>query len=290
MDLNDLLRGSDIDPREVLVLRHRPTEPKFRKVFPWLAVQEAGTFNAYQQTQDVKVENAMQKAKYVASFIGHEPARGLFIGLYKVCGSEQLTHAEYWSHPAKVRLRELGHSGYTEEQRTSILWFDLDLTDFYSRWKGKLIIEWPGTDRSWWRWASKNIMSVQAILEDSALEPAVPAWEEINLTWEELSVLPNRWRTALSFWRGIYYIFDTSDAKGYVGSAYGQDNLLARWQTYASGGDGGNRELRGRDPRNFRFTILQRVSPDMPIEDITKLESSWKQRLHTRLPYGLNAN
>ena len=30
-------------------------------------------------------------------------------------------------------------------------------------------------------------------------------------------------------WRGIYYIFDTSDAKGYVGSAYGEYNPLGRW-------------------------------------------------------------
>jgi hypothetical protein len=45
------------------------------------------------------------------------------------------------------------------------------------------------------------------------------AWGQINLTWEQLSVLPTRWKGALSQWRGIYSIFDTSDAKGYVGSA-----------------------------------------------------------------------
>jgi hypothetical protein len=115
-------------------------------------------------------------------------------------------------------------------------------------------------------------------------------WNEIEFTWKELAVLPTRWKTALLQWRGIYYIFDTSDRKGYVGSAYGESNLLGRWLDYAISGHGGNRLLRHRDPQNFRFTILQRVSPDMGESEIVQLENSWKQRLHTRKPYGLNEN
>ncbi len=48
--------------------------------------------------------------------------------------------------------------------------------------------------------------------------------------------------------------------------------------------------LRKRDPQHFRFTILQRVSPDMDSDDVIRLESTWKERLHTRMPYGLNDN
>jgi hypothetical protein len=33
-------------------------------------------------------------------------------------------------------------------------------------------------------------------------------------------VLPKRWQAKLADWRGVYYIFGTSDGKGYVGSAY----------------------------------------------------------------------
>jgi hypothetical protein len=101
-----------------------------------------------------------------------------------------------------------------------------------------------------------------AILQDSALDAAIPLWDEILLTWEELAVLPTRWRSALAQWRGIYYIFDTSDGKGYVGSAYGEGNLLGRWLNYAASGHGGNTQLRKRDPKTFRFSILQRISPD----------------------------
>jgi hypothetical protein len=131
---------------------------------------------------------------------------------------------------------------------------------------------------------------VHAILEDNALVARRPEWDEILLTWDQLHILPTTWRSALQEWRGIYYIFDGSDGKGYVGSAYGKDNLLGRWQNYAASGDGGNRLLQPRDPSHFQFSILERVSPDMKPEDVIKLESSWKDRLHTRAPHGLNAN
>ena len=46
MNLTDLLRGKDIDPQQVLVLRHRPWEPELNKVLPWLAAEKPNVFNA----------------------------------------------------------------------------------------------------------------------------------------------------------------------------------------------------------------------------------------------------
>lgn len=149
--------------------------------------------------------------------------------------------------------------GFTGEGRSSVLWFDLAVTNFCAAWKGKLIIDWPPPERSWWRRAHRNQFPIHAILEDGALDAAMPAWDEINLGWDELAVLPVRWRTVLGQWRGIYYILDSSDGKAYVGSAYGRNNMLGRWKNYAASGHGGNRLLRERDPKNFRFSILQRV-------------------------------
>lgn len=181
-------------------------------------------------------------------------------------------------------------TGIDNESRSTVLQFDLALSDVYSSWNGRLIVDWPPPERSWWRRAHRNVMPVRAILEDSLLDAAMPSWDEIVLTREDLSVLPRRWRSALPQWRGIYYIFDSSDGKGYVGSAYGETNILGRWETYAASGHGENRLLRQRDPKNFQFTILQRVSPDLEAADVIRLESSWKQRLHTRAPHGLNDN
>jgi hypothetical protein len=151
-------------------------------------------------------------------------------------------------------------------------------------------VGWPGLERSWWRRAHQNEFPIISILEDSALDAALPEWDEIEFSWAELQLLPTRLKFKLREWRGIYYIFDTSDDKGYVGSACGENNLLGRWLEYADRGDGGNKLLRHREPQNFRFTILQLVSPTMPPSDVVQIESSWKRRLHTRHPHGLNDN
>jgi len=294
LNLNDLFKIEGVDPERVLVLRHRPYEPELNKVLPWLAGERHDLFNAYQQAHGEKLEKVMEGMSgsgYVASFIRHGPGKALFIGLYSIGNTKPLTRKQYWRVPENAELKKFGMKGLTRESpRKSILWFDLVLTDFYASWKGKLIVAWPPPERSWWRHSHRSEMPIVAILEDSALGAAVPEWDEITLSWVELGVLPSRWQSALSHWRGIYYIFDTSDGKGYVGSAYGEENLYGRWRDYAARGHGGNRLLRRRDPSNFRFSILQRVSPDMDPDDVIRLESSWKERLHTRQPYGLNDN
>lgn len=290
MNLNDLLMAKGIDPQHVIVMRHRPFEPELNKVLPWLAAERPDVFNAYQQTQGEKVERAMLGAQYIASFIGHEPGKALFIGLYRIGETKPLTFEDYWKVPAYAEMKAFGMRGFEQGGRETILWFDLAVQDFYASWKGKLVAGWPPPERSWWRRAHRNEIPVLAILEESALDAAMPEWDRINLTWDELAVLPARWRSALSQWRGIYFIFDESDDKGYVGSAYGNENLLGRWRGYGATGHGGNQLLRRRDPRNFHFTVLQRVSPDMDAEDVIRLEASWKERLHTRAPRGLNDN
>jgi hypothetical protein len=234
---------------------------------------------------------AMTGTGYVASFIGLEPGKAVFVGLYSIGESKPLSREEFWRVPAYVDLKAFGMRGFADEHSTaSVLWFNLALTDFYAHWKGRLIVGWPPPERSWWRRAHRNEMPVVAVLEDSALDAAMPEWDEIELTWEQLGVLPTRLKSALAQWPCIYYIFDSSVGKGYVGSAYGESNLLGRWLNYAAHGDGGNKLLRQRDPRNFRFTILQPVSLGMDARDVIRLESSWKKRLHTRVPYGLNDN
>src|SRR5579863_1229794 len=191
-------------------------------------------------------------------------------------------------------MKGYGMQGFVEGSRPSVLWFDLTLDEFYMNWKGKLIIEWPRPAIGWWRFANNAEFPIVAILEDSVLQGAMPDWKDCIFTWAELNTLPSKWREALRHWRCIYYIFDQSDGKGYVGSAYGsadeenKGNLLGRWKYYAVSGHGGNVLLRKRSPENFTFSILERVSPDLEFADLIKLESNWKERLHTRSPFGLN--
>lgn len=247
----------------------------------------------YQRCQREKVEQVMLRMLgrgYIASFIGREAGKALFVGLYSIGSSKPLSYDEYWAMPANRELKALGMTGYSDGARSSIHLFDLGLTEFYSEWAGKMIVGWPPPERSWWRRAHRNELPILAVLEESQLHAAMPEWDAIDLGWEELRVLPTRWKAALKEWRGIYYIFDTLDGKAYVGSACGRDNILGRWLQYAARGHGGNQLLRRRDPRNFRLTILQRLSPDIDPAAVIRIEGSWKERLHTRQPYGLNEN
>jgi hypothetical protein len=238
----------------------------------------------------------MLGAKHVASFIGLDkrmggPATAVFVGLYKVGDHRPLTRQEFWQIPAFQTLKQHGMKGFDEtEERQSVKWFDLTITDFYKKWQGKLVIEWPPPPIRWSRFASNAEFPIHAILEDSVLHEAMPDWKDCIWSWVELNTLPHKWRESLRQWRGIYYIFDRSDGKGYVGAAYGADNILGRWEHYEEFGHGGNVLLLKRSPENLIFSILERVSPDMDQRDVIVLESNWKERLHTRAPLGLNDN
>jgi hypothetical protein len=289
MQFNDLLQEVKISPKDVMVFRHRPKEPKLRKVLPWLVNENHKVFNAYQQTQGPIVEKSMLRAKYVASFIGHEAGKALFVGLYEVNDHWSLSFEQYWKEPTLHELKtKYEMRGMTDKSATS-LWFDLVILPFHEEWKGKLIICWPGKELSWWRWADRNEFAIHAITEDSLLDRKMEKWDELVLSWNELEVIPKKWCEELSRWKGIYYILDTSDGKGYVGAAYGEDNIYGRWRDYGRTGHGGNKELRNRKPENFLFSILQIVAHDMESDNVQSLETKWKKRLHTR-DFGLNDN
>lgn len=290
MEFSDLLVKDGIDPSEVFVLRHRPSEPKLRRALPWLAAGHPDLFNAYQRNQGPKVESAFKRARYIASFIGIRSGEAVFAGLYRVASWRELNFEEYWTIHENIALRDgYGLTGYLGDREVT-LWFDLVLTEFYRQWQGRLTIRWPGLERSWKRWANRNEFLIESISDANTFEPDMPRWDELVLNWGELQILPEQWWANLSGWRGIYYIFDASDRKGYVGSAYGTDNLRQRWTQYVKTGHGGNKLLRGRDPGNFQFSILRLLNHDEDKDEVIRIETTWKKRLHTYAPDGLNDN
>lgn len=293
MQLNDLLVAEGVTPDQTLILRHRPTEPFLRQALPTLAGERRNVFDTYQAYQGEKVEQSIlaRHGGWVASFISYGAAKAVFVGLYRVDGHTLETEAGYCAHPENRQLESLGQIGFVATldlpHRTHI---HLTFLDALSHWSGKLVVGWPPPERSWYRRAERNVMPVLAIREESAFAISMPTWDQLECAWTELAILPSSWKAALAQWRGIYSIFDAFDGKRYVGSAYGASNLLGRWMDYAASGHGGNKLLKKRDPTNFRFTILQRVSPDMDAEEVIRLEASWKLRLQTRSPSGLNEN
>lgn len=289
--LNELLEQEGVPAAKTLLMRHRPTEPKLNRVFDSIAGERPDLFDCYQSTHGPRTQAALLRAEYLVSTIRHTAGHATFVGLYEIRGSRVMTNEQAYARPLHQRLIELGMTGdFAFQGNTSVHEFDLRRTDWGANWSGRLILKWPGTDRAWYQWLGRNRYLIHAIAEHSVLSPPIPDWQDLSLSWQELAVLPTNWQHALRQWRGIYLITDELDRMRYVGSAAGGENLLQRWLNYAQSGHGGNVRLRQRDPASFRFAILQRLSPDAPLDEVQITEASWKVRLGTRWPHGLNEN
>ena len=284
---NTLLVEAGIDPGEVLLLRHTLVERELKTILPWIAAERRDLFKVYHQTQWPRVEQAMLKARYLASFLALESGEAVFAGIYEIGAHRPLDVAGYWAAPGQRELVQLGMSGRVEDT-PDCLWFELEEHPAYKDWIGKLVVVWPAM-RSWWRWAGYVQLDMLAVAQESLFVRGMPDWEDIVLTWEQLSVLPASCRAALAEWRGVYFIFDEQRRAGYVGSAYGADNILGRWLQHARTGHGGNKRLRESSPKDLRFSILQRLSPDLRSTETIRAEAGWKARLHTR-GHRLNEN
>jgi hypothetical protein len=286
MNFNTLLEHVGLDPSTVLVLRHSPKQPALYRIMPWLITEKPASFNAYQQTQTPRVQQQMSKCKYVASFFGHETDKAAFVGIYKHESDEWVTQQQVRQIPAHVELLKYGLS----DRGPKRLWFHLRLTKLLAERHGKLIIKWPRPSLVWSRWANRNTFEIDSIVEESVFVPPLSDWRSLVFTWDDLQMIPRRWKDILSQWHGIYLIWDGRDRKAYVGAAYGKDGLLQRWLQYRQTGHGGNKLLRSRNPDQFQFSILEWMPSDTDAEEVRNREKLWKQRLHTRSPHGLNDN
>ena len=293
MEFNDLLAKALIDPKDVIMMRHSPIEVRLKQILGRLALDRPDLYTAYQSTHKLRTEKSVIGSKYLASFIGHKTGTALFVSLYRIDGTREILMDDYWDVPEHDELRrDFGFAGLGDDlqQRPTIAYFDLVVTDFCADWRGKLVIGWPPPDISWFRLAHRNHMPILTIFEQSQLKIDLPKWDEIILSSADIDCMPLNWEIAMSQWRAIYLIFDGSDGKSYVGSASGSSNLLGRWRDYSLTGHGGNKWLKGRNLSDFRFSILQRLSPDTETEEVVKIENNWKRRLHTIYPEGLNDN
>ena len=291
ISFNRLMAETGVDLESTLVFRHKPLERDLDRAFDFILSERSDLFNCYKSTQNSRAESALCRAQYLASFVRFGPGRAVFAGLYTVNSSRDIGPQECLQRPAHQELIKLGLSaGWVQDGRTSIKEFELQLADWGSEWRGRLAIVWPGLERSWYRWADRNEFLVDSIAQSSVWTRAVPAWQELILGWAELQLLPSFWRQAISQWRGIYLITDKTDMKHYVGSAYGEGNILQRWLEYGRTGHGNNRLLRARSSENFSFCILQLTAPDTPAAEVIRLEQNWKTRLNSAAPFGLNLN
>lgn len=143
-------------------------------------------------------------------------------------------------------------------------------------------------------------MPLSHILEKRVALSDFPGFDRVNIEYKTLKYIISdgllSWRSALSSVKGIYLIVDTKTGKQYVGSAYGEECIWQRWETYASNGHGENKELKkllrenGEDYKfRFKYSILEVCNMNLGNDYIKERETYWKDVLLTR-NFGLNDN
>ena len=160
---------------------------------------------------------------------------------------------------------------------------------------------------------AKNIIDELEVIEvwnpDKTLDDKTfPGYKNVSVSYRELKkkLESPEWRTALSCRKGVYLITDQRTGKLYVGSAYGANGILGRWETYIKSGYDKNEVENGKYPNkklqelvnekglsyiqdNFQYSILETFTDDVSDEYIITRESWWKEALRSR-QFGYNAN
>ena len=264
-------------------------------LLPGLVRTRRAAMETYQAAHGINAERALSRGRpWVASFVKTGPGRVrgtstmLFAGLYRNEGGRRVPRVDIAANP-EVRwlydtfgsFEELDEPGWSHWT-----WFDLRLSDRLSKLQGRLAIDVRLT-QSYVRLAENLDAPVTALHAESAFDAAPPSWRKMRPSTGMLAALPAAWAAKLAEWRGIYLIVDESDGARYVGSASGTENLLGRWREHVAGERGITVGLAARDPRRFRFSILERVSPDATAGDVSRLEQTWMERLDT-VRFGLN--
>ncbi len=175
--------------------------------------------------------------------------------------------------------------------------YEYETLSQYEKYFGRLIIKFKNKSQNMIRNAKSVILDceVDQILSNIFNNDIFPGYDNVNLSWEELSNVLSKenWKTALQNQKGVYLITDTSNGKQYVGSAYGENMLLGRWESYINTYHGGNIELKQLKSKhiiqNFRYSILDIFKSTVDDKFIISRENWWKSILHTR-KFGYNKN
>lgn len=175
--------------------------------------------------------------------------------------------------------------------------YEFETLTEYNKFVGRVIVKYKNTSQSVVRNANSliNQCEVYQILPDVFDNDIFPGYENVNISWNELSRVIDKesWKTALQNQKAVYLITDISNGKMYVGSAYAENMLLNRWQNYVKSRHGGNVQLKQLSQEhienNFRYSILDIFKSTTDDKVILSRESWWKETLLTR-KFGYNSN
>ena len=239
------------------------------------------------------------------------------IEIFKYDGYDVLLEGQYWNYKKKKSYKNGQITiGFIRISNTDDLWllfhvgkitkdlnvlngvgYEYEILPEYQKYFGRLIIKYKNKAQTMIRLA-KSVMDdceVIQILPDVFDNDIFPGYDKVNISWQELSrvIFKESWKTALQNQKGVYLITDISNGKMYVGSAYGENMILGRWQSYVETGHGGNVELKklkfDHIKKNFRYSILDIFKSTVDDQLIIERENWWKSVLLTRV-FGYNKN
>ncbi|MBE4583308.1 hypothetical protein BOO29_18855 [Vibrio navarrensis] len=217
--------------------------------------------------------------KFIFSLIDFYPENNiwLFGGIYEVLERPNIPNA----HSYKIR----------------------ELTE-YSNYVGRLKVHLPKPSRGRAFYLERYIdkMVVSELLKEPYSGEYFPGYENINHDFNALvPIFKNQkpdWKSALSNIKGVYVIFDKSNGKKYVGSAYGEHGIWSRWSCYIGTGHGWNDGLTELISKNgleyardhFKITLLEYRPMKTDDSTIIERENYWKEVLLSRGTFGYNKN
>lgn len=270
-------------PLSKIINIENPNEYKFH----------AARWNDYNEPLDVYVRDKAEwfewntwrnsknefSRKYVFSLIDFYPENNmwLFGGIYEVLKRNNIPK----SHSYEVK----------------------ELTE-YSNLVGRLKIklEKPSRGRAFYLENHLDKMIVSEILKEPYSGAVFPGYENINHDFSELKpIFKNQkldWKGALKNIKGVYVIFDKSNGKKYVGSAYGDSGIWSRWSCYIGTGHGWTDELtaiiadKGYSyaEDNLKLTLLEYSPMKTDDKEVRSRETYWKKVLLSKGDYGYNKN
>lgn len=234
---------------------------------------------------------------------------------FKNADNKTLLEGQYWNYKKKsyktgqvtigfLKLNDenlwlLFHVGKITKDLNKLngIGYEYQVLPEYKIYFGRLIIRFKNKAQNMVRMATKVMQDCEVvqILPDTYDNDIFPGYDKVKLTWAELKrvIIKESWKTALQNQKGVYLITDSSNGKMYIGSAYGEQMILGRWESYIKNGHGGNAELKsiGKEyiKKHFEYSILDIFKSTTDDHVILERESWWKSVLRTR-EFGYNKN
>ena len=274
---NQLLVEAGIDPAKVRLLRHQTNLGGGRSLIEAWRTDRAA-FEQYQSLQLTAKRSSFMRP-YWAAFLGTWDGRTLFAGLY--AASEPVLVDQ----PIGVPLTGIIASPGTVDR------FTTTLTDRLADYVGRLYIDWGGGSsgkRSWNQRADAQDKQITELHLDQTERP-FPGLMAIASPLSVVGEAPPGWVQRLADARGVYLLACPRTGELYVGSATGAGGFWSRWQEYCRNGHGGNVALVGREPTDWRVSVLQVAGSVDSADDILAMEAAWKVKLQAR-EFGLCRN